>query len=163
MGERQAATVVAAILQCADAISCAGGYLRDLTRKALAGQFTLGADADGAVRPPQDREEARVTMGGRRRRPPIVAARAEHEARPRSSRIPQQAGRFRASARPPFRLLAGDLLCGTGERGPASAERNRRGRWRGRAGGKVAPRVARPLGEGDAAGLDKRWFDRRAG
>jgi replication initiation protein RepC len=42
MGERQAATVVAAILQRADAISSAGGYLRDLTRKAQAGQFTLG-------------------------------------------------------------------------------------------------------------------------
>jgi len=42
MGERQAATVVAAILQRADAISSAGGYLRELTRKAQAGQFTLG-------------------------------------------------------------------------------------------------------------------------
>ena len=42
MGERQAATVVAAILQRADAITSAGGYLRDLTRKAQAGQFSLG-------------------------------------------------------------------------------------------------------------------------
>jgi replication initiation protein RepC len=42
MGERKAATVVAAILQRADAISSAGGYLRDLTRKAQAGQFSVG-------------------------------------------------------------------------------------------------------------------------
>jgi replication initiation protein RepC len=42
MGERKAATVVAAILQRADAISNAGGYLRDLTRKAQAGQFSVG-------------------------------------------------------------------------------------------------------------------------
>ena len=41
MGERQAATVAAAILQRGEAISSAGGYLRDLTRKAQAGQFTL--------------------------------------------------------------------------------------------------------------------------
>ena len=42
MGERQAATVVAAILQRGEAIVSAGGYLRDLTRKAQAGRFTLG-------------------------------------------------------------------------------------------------------------------------
>jgi len=42
MGERQAATVVAAILQRGEAISSAGGYLRDLTRKAQDGLFTLG-------------------------------------------------------------------------------------------------------------------------
>ncbi len=42
MGERQAATVVAAILQRGEAISSAGGYLRDLTRRAQAGQFALG-------------------------------------------------------------------------------------------------------------------------
>ena len=42
MGERQAATVVAAILQRGEAITSAGGYLRDLTRKAQAGQFSLG-------------------------------------------------------------------------------------------------------------------------
>jgi replication initiation protein RepC len=42
MGERQAATVVAAILQRAEAIASAGGYLRDLTRKAAAGQFSTG-------------------------------------------------------------------------------------------------------------------------
>ena len=42
MGERRTAIVVAAILQRGDAISSAGGYLRDLTRKAQAGRFTLG-------------------------------------------------------------------------------------------------------------------------
>jgi replication initiation protein RepC len=42
MGERQAATVLAAILQRGAAISSAGGYLRDLTRKAEAGQFSTG-------------------------------------------------------------------------------------------------------------------------
>ena len=42
LGERQAAVVVAAILQKGEAISSAGGYLRSLTRKAQAGQFSLG-------------------------------------------------------------------------------------------------------------------------
>jgi replication initiation protein RepC len=42
MGERQAATVVAAILQRGGAIASAGGYLRDLTRKAAAGEFSTG-------------------------------------------------------------------------------------------------------------------------
>jgi replication initiation protein RepC len=42
MGERQAATVVAAILQRGGAIASAGGYLRDLTRKTNAGQFSTG-------------------------------------------------------------------------------------------------------------------------
>jgi replication initiation protein RepC len=42
MGDRQAATVVAAILQRAETIASAGGYLRDLTRKAAAGQFSTG-------------------------------------------------------------------------------------------------------------------------
>jgi replication initiation protein RepC len=42
MGERQAATVVAAILQRGTAITSAGGYLRDLTRKAAAGEFSTG-------------------------------------------------------------------------------------------------------------------------
>ena len=42
MGDVQAAVVVAAILQRADAINSAGGYLRDLTRKAEAGEFSLG-------------------------------------------------------------------------------------------------------------------------
>lgn len=42
MGENDAAIVVAAILQRAEAISSAGGYLRGLTRKAEAGEFSLG-------------------------------------------------------------------------------------------------------------------------
>lgn len=42
MGERQAAIVVAALLQRGTAISSAGGYIRDLTRKAEAGSFVVG-------------------------------------------------------------------------------------------------------------------------
>ena len=42
MGELPAAIVVAAILQRGAAISSAGGYLRELTRKAEAGEFSLG-------------------------------------------------------------------------------------------------------------------------
>ena len=42
MGEMPAAIVVAAILQRGAAIMSAGGYLRELTRKAEAGEFTLG-------------------------------------------------------------------------------------------------------------------------
>ena len=41
-GELPAAIVVAAILQRGAAIASAGGYLRELTRKAEAGEFTLG-------------------------------------------------------------------------------------------------------------------------
>jgi len=42
MGELPAAIVVAAILQRGAAITSAGGYLRELARKAEAGEFTLG-------------------------------------------------------------------------------------------------------------------------
>src|SRR5271166_1811411 len=42
MGEWPAAIVVAAILQRGAAITSAGGYLRELTRKAEAGEFSLG-------------------------------------------------------------------------------------------------------------------------
>ena len=42
MGDVPAAIVVAAILQRGAAIASAGGYLRELTRKAEAGEFTLG-------------------------------------------------------------------------------------------------------------------------
>ncbi|MGD9769455.1 MAG: plasmid replication protein RepC, partial [Pseudolabrys sp.] len=42
MGEMQAAVVVACILQRATAIRSAGGYLRGLTRKAEAGEFSIG-------------------------------------------------------------------------------------------------------------------------
>ena len=42
MGDVQAAIVVAAILQRGEAINSAGGYLRDLTRKATSNEFSLG-------------------------------------------------------------------------------------------------------------------------
>lgn len=42
MGEIPAAIVVAAILQKATLVTSAGGYLRELTRKAAAGEFTIG-------------------------------------------------------------------------------------------------------------------------
>ncbi|WID99730.1 plasmid replication protein RepC (plasmid) [Bosea vestrisii] len=42
LGETEAAVVVAAILQRAEAITSAGGYLRGLTRRAEAGEFSLG-------------------------------------------------------------------------------------------------------------------------
>jgi replication initiation protein RepC len=42
MGARQAAIVLAAILQRGAMISSAGGYLRELTRKAEAGEFSTG-------------------------------------------------------------------------------------------------------------------------
>ena len=42
MGETEAAIVVAAILQRSEAISSAGGYLRGLTRKAEANEFSIG-------------------------------------------------------------------------------------------------------------------------
>jgi replication initiation protein RepC len=42
MGELPAAIVVAAMLQRAAAITSAGGYLRELTRKAEVGEFSVG-------------------------------------------------------------------------------------------------------------------------
>jgi replication initiation protein RepC len=42
MGEVQAAVVVACILQRGAAIHSAGAYLRGLTRKAQAGEFSIG-------------------------------------------------------------------------------------------------------------------------
>ena len=42
MGETQAAIVIACLLQRSSAIHSAGGYLRELTRKAGAGEFSLG-------------------------------------------------------------------------------------------------------------------------
>lgn len=41
MGEQQAAVVIAAILERSDTIRSPGGYLRDLTRKAEAGAFSI--------------------------------------------------------------------------------------------------------------------------
>jgi replication initiation protein RepC len=42
MGEMQAAIVLACLLQRSSAIQSAGGYLRELTRKARAGEFSVG-------------------------------------------------------------------------------------------------------------------------
>ena len=42
MDEIPAAIVVAAILQKGTSVTSAGGYLRELTRKAVAGEFTIG-------------------------------------------------------------------------------------------------------------------------
>ena len=42
MGELPAAITIAAILQKGGAVTSAGGYLRQLTRKAEAGEFTIG-------------------------------------------------------------------------------------------------------------------------
>jgi replication initiation protein RepC len=42
MGDTQAAVVLACLLQRSSAIQSAGGYLRELTRKARAGEFSLG-------------------------------------------------------------------------------------------------------------------------
>lgn len=42
IGEVEAAVVVAAILQRGAAINSAGGYIRGLTRKAEAGEFSIG-------------------------------------------------------------------------------------------------------------------------
>jgi replication initiation protein RepC len=42
VGDIDAAIAVAAILQRGDAIRSPGGYLRELTRKAEAGQFSIG-------------------------------------------------------------------------------------------------------------------------
>jgi replication initiation protein RepC len=42
MGDAQAAVVLACLLQRSSAIQSAGGYLRELTRKARAGEFSLG-------------------------------------------------------------------------------------------------------------------------
>ena len=42
MGDTQAAIVIACLLQRSSEIQSAGGYLRELTRKARAGEFSLG-------------------------------------------------------------------------------------------------------------------------
>ena len=42
MGETEAAVVVACLLQRSSTIQSAGGYLRELTRKAGEGEFSLG-------------------------------------------------------------------------------------------------------------------------
>ena len=42
LGELRAAIVVACILQKSETVRSAGGYLRELTRKAEAGEFSMG-------------------------------------------------------------------------------------------------------------------------
>jgi replication initiation protein RepC len=42
LGDEDAAVVVAAILQRGEAIKSPGGYLRNLTERARAGQFSIG-------------------------------------------------------------------------------------------------------------------------
>jgi replication initiation protein RepC len=59
MGEAAAAVVLACILQRATAIKSAGGYLRELTRKAEAGQFSLGPMLMALIGR-QNREKKRV-------------------------------------------------------------------------------------------------------
>ena len=60
MGELPAAIVVAAILQRGAAITSAGGYLRELTRKAEVGRIQPGTDADGADWRQETRKEEGV-------------------------------------------------------------------------------------------------------
>lgn len=49
MGQETAAVVIACILQRAQHINSAGGYLRVLTDKARAGEFSGRADSDGRL------------------------------------------------------------------------------------------------------------------
>ncbi|SEF06857.1 replication initiation protein RepC [Rhizobiales bacterium GAS188] len=57
LGDEDAAVVVAAILQRADMIKSAGGYLRSLTEKARVGQFSLGPVLMALLRKrPRDRD-----------------------------------------------------------------------------------------------------------
>ena len=50
MGREAAAVVAAAMLQKAGTINSAGGYLRNLTEKARAGQFSLGPMLTALIR-----------------------------------------------------------------------------------------------------------------
>src|SRR6202521_100051 len=63
MGEVQAAIVVACILQRGTAINSAGGYLRGLTRKAQAGEFSLGPILMAQINS-RLREKRRARRGG---------------------------------------------------------------------------------------------------
>ena len=60
MGEEQASILIAAILQRAEHIKSPGGYLRSLTDKAKAGQFSLGPVLMALLR-------AKLGSGGRKR------------------------------------------------------------------------------------------------
>jgi replication initiation protein RepC len=59
LGEEEAAVMIAAILQRADAIKNPGGYLRSLTEKAKGGQFSLGPVLMALLRS-RSRERERV-------------------------------------------------------------------------------------------------------
>ena len=50
LGPENAATAIACILERAEHIKSAGGYLRDLTRKAARGEFGLGPMLMAAMR-----------------------------------------------------------------------------------------------------------------
>ena len=63
MGELPAAIVVAAILQRGAAITSAGGYLRELTRKAEVGEFTLGPMLMALIGQAKTRKEAGIADG----------------------------------------------------------------------------------------------------
>lgn len=59
MGETQAAIVVACLLQRSSAITSAGGYLGELSRKAGAGEFSLGPILMAQINA-RDREKKRA-------------------------------------------------------------------------------------------------------
>ena len=63
MGELPAAIVVAAMLQRATAITSAGGYLRELTRKAEIGEFSVGPMLMALIGREKPREERGVSGG----------------------------------------------------------------------------------------------------
>lgn len=90
-GEADAAVVVAAILQRADAIRSPGGYLRALTEKARAGQFSLGPVLMALLRTrmpsprPQPGPDARgggASGGGPKSRSPARVGRRRTPERP---------------------------------------------------------------------------------
>lgn len=58
MGPENAATAMACILERAELISSAGGYLRDLTRRAQQGNFTLGPMLMALLRAPDPERRA---------------------------------------------------------------------------------------------------------
>ena len=64
MGEMQAAITLAAILQRADQINSAGGYLRSLTDKAREGQFSTWPMVMALLRAKLDADKAAAKAGG---------------------------------------------------------------------------------------------------
>ncbi len=63
MGDTQAAIVIACLLQRSSAIQSAGGYLRELTRKARAGEFSLGPVLMAQINAQNAREAIRLRHG----------------------------------------------------------------------------------------------------